>query len=58
MPFGNEGVEDGIGLALSGGGFRATLLTSGDTDYSMLSVDGVAYTKAAAQALGRPIVFS
>ncbi|HWC03062.1 MAG TPA: patatin-like phospholipase family protein [Methylomirabilota bacterium] len=29
MPFGNEGVEPGIGLALSGGGFRATLFHCG-----------------------------
>jgi NTE family protein len=29
MPFGKEGVEDGIGLALSGGGFRATLFHIG-----------------------------
>lgn len=29
MPFGSEGVEDGIGLALSGGGFRATLFHIG-----------------------------
>jgi NTE family protein len=29
MPFGSEGVEDGIGLALSGGGFRATLFHLG-----------------------------
>ena len=25
MPFGSEGLSDGIGLALSGGGFRAAL---------------------------------
>ena len=25
MPFGSEGVEQGVELALSGGGFRATL---------------------------------
>ena len=29
MPFGSEGVEDGIALALSGGGFRATLFHVG-----------------------------
>jgi NTE family protein len=29
MPFGTEGVEKGIGLALSGGGFRATLFHIG-----------------------------
>lgn len=29
MPFGSEGVEPGIGLALSGGGFRATLFHTG-----------------------------
>jgi NTE family protein len=29
MPFGSEGVEKGIGLALSGGGFRATLFHIG-----------------------------
>ena len=29
MPFGSEGVEPGIGLALSGGGFRATLFHVG-----------------------------
>ena len=29
MPFGAEGVEPGIGLALSGGGFRATLFHCG-----------------------------
>jgi NTE family protein len=29
MPFGSEGVEDGIGLALSGGGFRASLFHLG-----------------------------
>jgi len=29
MPFGSEGVEAGIGLALSGGGFRATLFHCG-----------------------------
>lgn len=29
MPFGSEGVEPGIGLALSGGGFRATLFHLG-----------------------------
>lgn len=29
MPFGSEGVETGIGLALSGGGFRATLFHCG-----------------------------
>ncbi|MBN1419982.1 MAG: patatin-like phospholipase family protein [Planctomycetes bacterium] len=29
MPFGSEGVEEGIGLALSGGGFRATLFHVG-----------------------------
>jgi NTE family protein len=29
MPFGSEGVEDTIGLALSGGGFRATLFHIG-----------------------------
>jgi NTE family protein len=29
MPFGSEGVEPGIGLALSGGGFRATLFHIG-----------------------------
>ena len=29
MPFGSEGVEDGVGLALSGGGFRATLFHAG-----------------------------
>jgi NTE family protein len=29
MPFGSEGVESGIGLALSGGGFRATLFHCG-----------------------------
>src|SRR5438309_2152443 len=29
MPFGSEGVESGIGLALSGGGFRATLFHVG-----------------------------
>ena len=29
MPFGSEGVESGIGLALSGGGFRATLFHIG-----------------------------
>ncbi len=29
MPFGREGVEQGIGLALSGGGFRATLFHLG-----------------------------
>jgi NTE family protein len=29
MPFGSEGVERGIGLALSGGGFRATLFHLG-----------------------------
>jgi len=29
MPFGSEGAESGIGLALSGGGFRATLFHCG-----------------------------
>ncbi len=29
MPFGSEGVEPGVGLALSGGGFRATLFHVG-----------------------------
>jgi hypothetical protein len=29
MPFGSEGVERGVGLALSGGGFRATLFHLG-----------------------------
>jgi len=29
MPFGSEGVEAGVGLALSGGGFRATLFHLG-----------------------------
>lgn len=29
MPFGSEGVQDGIGLALSGGGFRASLFHLG-----------------------------
>ncbi|MBI1892886.1 MAG: patatin-like phospholipase family protein [Candidatus Rokubacteria bacterium] len=29
MPFGSEGIEPGIGLALSGGGFRATLFHCG-----------------------------
>ncbi len=29
MPFGSEGVEPGVGLALSGGGFRATLFHCG-----------------------------
>jgi NTE family protein len=29
MPFGSEGVEPGIGLALSGGGFRAALFHTG-----------------------------
>ena len=29
MPFGTEGVEQGVGLALSGGGFRATLFHLG-----------------------------
>ncbi len=29
MPFGSEGLEEGIGLALSGGGFRATLFHLG-----------------------------
>jgi NTE family protein len=29
VPFGNEGVDQGIGLALSGGGFRATLFHCG-----------------------------
>ena len=29
MPFGSEGPEDGIGVALSGGGFRATLFHVG-----------------------------
>jgi len=29
MPFGSEGPEPGIGLALSGGGFRATLFHCG-----------------------------
>lgn len=29
MPFGSEGVEAGVGLALSGGGFRATLFHCG-----------------------------
>src|SRR5216684_529539 len=29
MPFGSEGLEDGTGLALSGGGFRATLFHTG-----------------------------
>lgn len=29
MPFGEEGVQDGVGLALSGGGFRATLFHLG-----------------------------
>jgi len=29
MPFGSEGVQDGVGLALSGGGFRATLFHAG-----------------------------
>src|SRR5919108_244416 len=29
MPFGSEGLESGIGLALSGGGFRATLFHCG-----------------------------
>src|SRR5512146_1192745 len=29
MPFGREGIEQGIGLALSGGGFRATLFHLG-----------------------------
>jgi len=29
MPFGSEGVQPGIGLALSGGGFRATLFHCG-----------------------------
>jgi NTE family protein len=29
MPFGNEGLEQGIGLALSGGGFRAVLFHVG-----------------------------
>jgi len=29
MPFGSEGVQEGVGLALSGGGFRATLFHTG-----------------------------
>jgi NTE family protein len=29
MPFGSEGVEDGVGVALSGGGFRAALFHAG-----------------------------
>ena len=29
MPFGNEGIESGVALALSGGGFRATLFHTG-----------------------------
>lgn len=29
MPFGSEGAQDGLGLALSGGGFRATLFHVG-----------------------------
>jgi NTE family protein len=29
MPFGQEPIEDGVGLALSGGGFRATLFHAG-----------------------------
>lgn len=29
MPFGSEGEEEGIGLALSGGGFRAMLFHLG-----------------------------
>ena len=29
MPFGSEGVEEGIGIALSGGGFRSTLFHIG-----------------------------
>src|SRR5262249_38641921 len=29
MPFGSEGLSEGIGLALSGGGFRATLFHCG-----------------------------
>ncbi len=29
MPFGSEGLESGVGLALSGGGFRATLFHCG-----------------------------
>ena len=29
MPFGSEGPEEGIALALSGGGFRATLFHIG-----------------------------
>ncbi len=29
MPFGSEGLQPGIGLALSGGGFRATLFHLG-----------------------------
>lgn len=29
MPFGSEGIETGVGLALSGGGFRATLFHCG-----------------------------
>jgi NTE family protein len=29
MPFGSEGAQEGIGLALSGGGFRATLFHVG-----------------------------
>jgi NTE family protein len=29
MPFGSEDVQPGIGLALSGGGFRATLFHCG-----------------------------
>src|SRR5258707_6296608 len=29
MPFGSEGLDDGTGLALSGGGFRATLFHIG-----------------------------
>src|SRR5712692_4245836 len=29
MPFGDEEIEDGVGLALSGGGFRATLFHIG-----------------------------
>jgi|GEM_PF-5896550 len=29
MPFGSEGLQAGLGLALSGGGFRATLFHAG-----------------------------
>jgi NTE family protein len=29
MPFGSEGIEMGIGLAMSGGGFRASLFHIG-----------------------------